>query len=73
LDVGDSSSAGVVALSMIGAALGARSAPGAECCFDQSPRPSRWQAVAACLTAGDCMSIVVGIAKNTPLRPSTPL
>jgi hypothetical protein len=33
--LGDSSSAGLVALSMIGAALGARSAPGADYCFDQ--------------------------------------
>jgi hypothetical protein len=33
--LGDSSSAGLVALSMIGTALGARSAPGADYCFDQ--------------------------------------
>ena len=32
---GDSSSARLVALAMIGAALGARSAPGADYCFDQ--------------------------------------
>jgi hypothetical protein len=31
----DSSSAGLVTLSMIGAALGARSAPAADYCFDQ--------------------------------------
>jgi hypothetical protein len=35
LVLGDSSSAGLVTLSMMGAALGARSAPGAGYCFDQ--------------------------------------
>jgi hypothetical protein len=35
LVLGDSSSASLVALSTIGAALGARSAPGADYCFDQ--------------------------------------
>ena len=46
LRLGDSSSARLVALSFIGAALGARSAPGADYCFDQ--RVSRESASARC-------------------------
>ncbi len=37
------------------------------------PRSPRWQWVAARRTAGDWMSIVVGITKDTPLRSITPL